>query len=612
MAEDERTVLAKADTTDGRRITIDDAHDKSNAHPAPGIKQQLRNATFGVCTAFKRTATRLLTNTKQVTFGQASIIHATRRAHTVHLTYDSGADGHYMSEKDRKVAGMPILRASTKKVGVANGDTCNATHVTQLPFPQLSAQASKADTFNKFPTSLMSVGKIADDGTISIFTKTGVTVHKETDVLIRCKNAPILIGVRDEHGRYRIPLIQKRGQWQPRTPSKKARRALEMANNVYDLPSTEQGIKWMHAVCGYPVKSTWIKAIAAGNFIGWPLLTVQNVKKYYPETTETPKGHLNQTRKNVRSTKILETSDATTLKGKKARDVGIHVYNVRETIFSDQTGKYPSRSQRGYKYIMVMVEIDSNAILVEPMKSRKDEEMIRAYDSLLARLRQAGSSPRKHVLDNEVSDHMKHHIQVTCKLDMELVPPGCHRRNAAEVAIRNFKTHFLSVMAGVAEDFPENLWDRLLPQTEITLNLLRQSNSTPNVSAYAHLSGPFDYNKMPLAPMGCAAQIHEKSDKRGTWQYHTVDGWYLNTSPMHYRTHVCHIKETRKERLTDTVQFQHKRITNPTISHADKVMHALQQVLGEIKKLGGIENSQEARDLQRLVHRRHLLVCRIR
>ena len=107
---------------------------------------------------------------------------------------------------------------------------------------------------------------------------------------------------------------------------------------------------------------------------------------------------------------------------------------------------------------------------------------------------------------------------------------------------------------------------------------------------------------MPLAPMGCAAQIHEKSDKRGTWQYHTVDGWYLNTSPLHYRAHVCHIKESKKERLTDTVQFQHKRITNPTISHADKIMHAIQQVIREIKKLGGVENSQEARDLQTIVN----------
>ena len=60
----------------------------------------------------------------------------------------------------------------------------------------------------------MSVGKTADDGTISIFTKDGVTVHKETDVLIKCKGEPILVGVRDEQGRYRIPLIQQRGQWQ--------------------------------------------------------------------------------------------------------------------------------------------------------------------------------------------------------------------------------------------------------------------------------------------------------------------------------------------------------------------------------------------------------------
>ena len=153
---------------------------------------------------------------------------------------------------------------------------------------------------------------------------------------------------------------------------------------------------------------------------------MQNVKKYYPEMTETPKGHMSQIRKNVRSTKVFETSNGTPLKGKKVRDIGIHIYNIRETIFSDQTGKFPKQLQRGYKYIMVMVEIDSNAILVEPMKSRKDEEMIRAYDALLARLRQAGSTPRKHVLDNEVSDNMKHHIQVKCKLVMELVPPGCH------------------------------------------------------------------------------------------------------------------------------------------------------------------------------------------
>jgi hypothetical protein len=57
------------------------------------------------------------------------------------------------------------------------------------------------------------------------------------------------------------------------------------------------------------------------------------------------------------------------LRGKKEKDVFMKTYNVRETIFSDQTGKYPTTSQRGNKYIMVLVEIDSNAILVEHMKS---------------------------------------------------------------------------------------------------------------------------------------------------------------------------------------------------------------------------------------------------
>ncbi len=194
-----------------------------------------------------------------------------------------------------------------------------------------------------------------------------------------------------------------------------------------------------------------------------------------------------------------------------------------------------------------MVEIDSNAILVEPMKNCKDDKMIRAYNALLLQLKQAGIVPKKHVLNNEVSENIKNHIRDTCKLDMELVPPGCHRRNAAEVAIRNFKAHFLSVLARVANNFPPNLWDWLLPQIEITINLIQQFNATPNVSAYAHLSRPFNYNKMPLAPMGCEAQVHKKTNKPGTWAYHLVDGWYLFTSPEHYHTHNCHIKHTKSK-----------------------------------------------------------------
>ena len=34
--------------------------------------------------------------------------------------------------------------------------------------------------------------------------------------------------------------------------------------------------------------------------------------------------------------------------------------------------------------------------------------------------------------------------------------------------------------------------------------------------------------------MGCEVQMHEKTDKHGTWSYHLVDGWYLSTSGYLY------------------------------------------------------------------------------
>ena len=120
----------------------------------------------------------------------------------------------------------------------------------------------------------------------------------------------------------------------------------------------------------------------------------------------------------------------------------------------------------------------------------------------MLRLRQAGIIPKKQILGNEVSEALKTIIQDEYKIQLELVPPGRHHRNAAEVIIQNFRAHFLSVLSGTAHGFPPSLWYRLLPQAEITINLLHQYNATPNVSAYTHLSGPFNYNKMPLTPMG--------------------------------------------------------------------------------------------------------------
>jgi hypothetical protein len=106
---------------------------------------------------------------------------------------------------------------------------------------------------------------------------------------------------------------------------------------------------------------------------------------------------------------------------------------------------------------------------------------------------------------------------------------------------------------------------------------------------------------MPLAPMGCEVQVHEKADKRGTWAYHSVDGWYLTTSPDHYCTHLCHIKNTSSDRLLDTVHFKHKHITNPTLTHADKIMQALSHCAQVLKGKDTTATNQELCNLQKLV-----------
>ena len=136
------------------------------------------NITNKIKSAFNQTL-KSINKTKQVQFKPQHTVRLIKDNIVVMITYDSRADGHYISEKDRKAAGLPILCPSTKQVMAASGEKSKGQRVTSLPFPSLSSKAKQADTFNDFPTSLMSVGKTADDDTISIFTKDGVTVHEK-------------------------------------------------------------------------------------------------------------------------------------------------------------------------------------------------------------------------------------------------------------------------------------------------------------------------------------------------------------------------------------------------------------------------------------------------
>ena len=145
-------------------------------------------------------------------------------------------------------------------------------------------------------------------------------------------------------------------------------------------------------------------------------------------------------------------------------------------------GRFPSKSSRGKSYILVLYNYDSNAILADPMRSRYAVKWLRAFKVLEEHLCKRGPRPKLQLLDNEVSTMLKLHLHLR-GIDYQLMPPHVHRRNAAKRAIRTFKNHFLAILCGTDPDVPLHLWCRLIPQAQITLNLLRKSQINPRLSA---------------------------------------------------------------------------------------------------------------------------------
>jgi hypothetical protein len=108
---------------------------------------------------------------------------------------------------------------------------------------------------------------------------------------------------------------------------------------------------------------------------------------------------------------------------------------ARQKLCTNQTGKFPKKSNRGHQNIMVLIEMNSNAILVAAMSNRLVGEMIHAYQEFVDRLHSAGIQPKLHLLDNECLTKFKERINSN-DMEYQLVPPHDHRQNIAETAIK--------------------------------------------------------------------------------------------------------------------------------------------------------------------------------
>ena len=148
----------------------------------------------------------------------------------------------------------------------------------------------------------------------------------------------------------------------------------------------------------------------------------------------------------------------------------------------------------------------------------------------------------------------------------QLVPTHVHRHNAAERAMRTAKNHLITGLYLCDTIFPAKEWDRLFPQAQITLNLLRASRCNPSLLAYTSVWGDFDFNSTPLTSPGTKTVVHLKPTKRGTFQVHAIDGWYIGPSMFHYRCFKKYIPETGGIRDADIVDFFPQQIPFLTVT----------------------------------------------
>jgi hypothetical protein len=236
--------------------------------------------------------------------------------------------------------------------------------------------------------------------------------------------------------------------------------------NVYKSKTLPELVQHHHASAGFPTKPTWFAAIKNKHFKLWPGLNLNAARKHFPDSEEMHKGHGRKTPSGLCSTKTKQgphfdncdntfgyKQEAQLTLGpvKKEKTISYRVLDLVDE--ATQKSRFPKKSSKGNQYIIVLMESNSDVILVKAMKNRSSGKMIRAYQKLIDHLHAAIIVPKHH---NKCSDEFKEIIKCN-EMTYQLVPPRDHHHNHAEKAIQPFKDHFVAILCGLDKEFPLNL-----------------------------------------------------------------------------------------------------------------------------------------------------------
>ena len=171
-------------------------------------------------------------------------------------------------------------------------------------------------------------------------------------------------------------------------------------------------------------------------------------------------GHLHKVRKKLRPTdkvtaeEIMEDVEKEEAEGpapktKINRNHNVNVNaarleDLKGISSSDQTGAFPNMSSRGNRYVIVIKDSNTGAILAVAIKSQKKEHLLAGFIEMHDTLKKAGIDPVLHQVDNEFSKELIEEIEAR-GLKYQIAPREKHRALGAKRAIQTVKNHFISV-----------------------------------------------------------------------------------------------------------------------------------------------------------------------
>ena len=217
------------------------------------------------------------------------------------------------------------------------------------------------------------------------------------------------------------------------------------------------------------------------------------------------------------------------------------------------------------------------------MKNRSDIEAMRFYKDMYEHLKARNCKPKLKIMDKESSTAVKRYIK-NANVNYQIVKLNNLRVNAAERAIRTFKNNFVAGLSSVHPKFPMYLWDELLPQSFITLDLLQKSRTFPKISAYAHLHGMYNFDTTPLASPGVRVLLYNDPDHRLSYGVHSDEAYYLIPVLKHYCFYNFFVQSTGGTRICATAQFFPTDVAAPTLLPTAKIVVAENELVNVLKQ----------------------------